>query len=95
MATMVMSGYGIRKGLAISHSEQFKYSTMDIAPTICHALGFDVPSQSEGRVIHEFFEEKKIGKTSRTLVPVKRNVRKRELKKILPAKPQGDVTDEI
>ncbi|MCM8817565.1 MAG: alkaline phosphatase family protein [Candidatus Omnitrophica bacterium] len=92
MATLLISGFNIRKGLSIPYSEQFKYSTMDIAATFCHALGYDVPAQSEGRIIHEFF--RKVKKPKRVLKPMKRNFRKRILKKAPPVKLQGDVTDE-
>lgn len=95
MASFLISGPGIRKNLNIPKEEQFKYCTTDIVPTICEILNIRVPSQCEGRVIHEFLEKYKILKPKRKLKHLKRNVRKKEMKLPKESKLKGDVTDEI
>ncbi len=94
MATLFMAGPGIRR-LKIPDIDQFKFSTTDIAPTICHLLGIDPTSQNEGRVLAEFLEKFNIKKYRRSLIPRKKSVRKRQPVKVQAVKLQGDVTDEI
>ena len=51
-------------GILIMHGKQVaseepsaEVSIMDVAPTILHALGIDIPSDIDGRVLFEAFED--------------------------------------
>ena len=95
MAAMVLGGAGIRPQEAAPRLEQFRLSTTDVAPTIAHLLGVDVPAQSEGRVLHEFLEGAHSERPERgPVTPTARNVVRRRSVKPKGVQLQGDVTDE-
>jgi predicted AlkP superfamily phosphohydrolase/phosphomutase len=51
-STFIMSGAGIRKGIALERQVR----VVDVAPTLCHLLGWPMPQNVEGGVIYEALE---------------------------------------
>jgi hypothetical protein len=49
---VILSGPGVTPGTHLENA-----NIMDLAPTILHTLGLDVPSDLDGRVLMEAFEE--------------------------------------
>ena len=95
MAAMVLGGAGIRPQEAAPRLEQFRLSTTDVAPTIAHLLGLDVPAQSEGRVLHEFLAGAHSERPERgEVTPTARKAARRKSVKPKGVQLQGDVTDE-
>jgi arylsulfatase A-like enzyme len=51
---LIMSGPGFKQGETLSRTAR----AIDIAPTLCAALGLPFPAQSEGAVLHQAFSER-------------------------------------
>src|SRR5262249_7333362 len=49
---LIVRGPGIKKG-----AELEECSSLDLAPTILHLMGLEIPSYMKGRVLTEMFEE--------------------------------------
>ena len=52
-STFVMAGAGVRRGAALERQVR----VIDVAPTLCHLLGWPVPKNAEGGVIYEALED--------------------------------------
>ena len=52
-STFILSGAGIRKGIALNHQVR----VVDVSPTICYLLGLPMPENVEGGVIYEALED--------------------------------------
>lgn len=95
MAAMVLGGAGIRPQQPAPRLEQLRLCTTDVAPTLAHLLGIDVPAQSEGRVMHEFLEGAHSARPERRgVTPTARRVVQRRSVRPRGVELQGDVTDE-
>ena len=94
MGALLLAGPGVRPGVRLAKSEQFRISTTDIAPTIAHVLGLEAPAQSEGRVLRELLTGFYAELPRRTLEPTARAIVSRPTVRPRPIALQGDVTDE-
>lgn len=89
---MVLAGPGVRKGVVEEPGEKGSRSTMDVAPTLAELMGMEAPAQNEGRVLHEFLQNRHSEPPERRLTETARKLRPPDT----PRTPQlkGDVTDE-
>ncbi|MBN1809153.1 MAG: alkaline phosphatase family protein [Planctomycetes bacterium] len=94
MGALLLGGPGVRCGVSVERSLQFRVSAMDLAPTLCRLIGIDRPAQAEGRVLHEFLEDGFCGKRSRKFVSTARSIVSRKPAKQREVRLKGDVTDE-
>ena len=94
MASMVISGAGVRAGIEIPRAEQLGIATTDVAPTVATLLGIEPPAQNEGRVLHEFLEGRHEARPERSLTETDRKLRARPASRPKGIVLQGDVTDE-
>lgn len=94
MGALALAGPGVRPGAKFPKGEQARFCTTDLAPTLAHLLGLELPPQSEGRVLHELLTGFRSERPARTLSPTARPIRWRAPVKPRPVRLQGDVTDE-
>jgi hypothetical protein len=56
-AVCIMAGPGVRQGVHL----QGQVRQVDVAPTVSHLLGIDVPGNTEGGLIYEALEDRGTG----------------------------------
>jgi len=89
---MVLAGPGVRKGVVERPEEKGSRSTLDVAPTLAGLLGIEAPAQNEGRVLHEFLQNRFSEPPARKLTETARKLRPPGGRRTPQLK--GDVTDE-
>jgi predicted AlkP superfamily phosphohydrolase/phosphomutase len=52
-STFVLAGPGVKAGIALNRPVR----VVDVAPTLCHLLGWPVPRDAEGAVVYEALED--------------------------------------
>ena len=52
-SVFIMAGAGVKKGLALQRS----VNVVDVAPTLCHLLGWPMPRNVEGKAVYEALED--------------------------------------
>ena len=84
-ATFIITGKNIKKGYKRPTNFLGPIHLTDIAPTISHILGIKPPRHSQGKILHDFFQDWDISQAKRPKTPLK-----------FPTKAPitGDVTDQ-